>query len=98
MGLLSRQRPRSFLEWRQLRDWSRLPDREVNVPGYLLRAAREEEGFTQTQLAAKLGISQQAVARAERWTSNPTVELLGRWARACGRRLELSLQVPTKDA
>ena len=89
---LTRRRPRSFLEWRQLRDWSKLPDREVNVPGYLLRAAREDADFTQTQLAVKLGISQQAVARAERWTSNPTFEFMSRWARACGLHLELSLQ------
>ena len=88
---LTRRRPRSFLEWRQLRDWGKLPDREAIVPGYQLRAARKEAGLTQTQLAAKLGISQQAVARAERWTSNPTVELMSRWSRACGRRLELRL-------
>ena len=88
---LTRRRPRSFVEWRQLRDWGKLPDREAIVPGYQLRAARKKAGLTQTQLAAKLGISQQAVARTERWTSNPTVDLMRRWARACGRRLELRL-------
>ena len=88
---LTRRRPRSFLEWRQLRAWGKLPARESNVPGYLLRTAREEAGLTQSQLASKLGITQQAVGRAERWGSNPTVGLMSRWARACGRRLEISL-------
>ena len=88
---LTRRRPRSFVEWRQLRDWGKLPCREANVPGYLLRVVRIEAGLTQTQLATKLGISQQAVARAERWTSNPTIEFMNRWVRACGRHLELRL-------
>ena len=88
---LTRRRPRAFLEWRQLRDWGKLPDREAFVPGYLLRAARETAGLTQSQLAAKLGVTQQAIARAENWNSNPTVGLMNRWARECGRRLELRL-------
>ena len=67
------------------------PDREAFVPGYLLRAARETAGLTQSQLAAKLGVTQQAIARAENWNSNPTVGLMNRWARECGRRLELRL-------
>ena len=88
---LTRQRPRAFVEWRQLRDWGKLPDREANVPGYLLRTAREAAGLTQTQLAEKLGITQQAVARAERWNSNLTVGLMNKWAKACGQRLEIRL-------
>jgi len=89
---LTRRRPRSFVEWRQLRDWGKLPDREANVPGYLLRIARAEGGFTQAQLATKLGVSQQAIARAEKWTSNPTIEFMNRWVRACGRHLQICLQ------
>ncbi len=88
---LTRRRPRAFLEWRQLREWGRLPDREASVPGYLLRTARESAGLTQTQLAEKLGITQQAVARAERWGSNPTVDLMKRWAKACGKSLVIRL-------
>ena len=86
---LTRRRPRAFVEWRQLRAWGKLPDREKYVPGYLLRTAREKAGLTQTQLAERLGITQQAVARAEGWASNPTVDLMNRWARACGHRLEI---------
>ena len=61
------------------------------MPGYLLRTARESAGLTQTQLAEKLGITQQAVARAERWGSNPTVDLMKRWAKACGKSLVIRL-------
>jgi DNA-binding XRE family transcriptional regulator len=89
---LTRRRPRSFVEWRQLRSWAKLPEREKNVAGFLLRVAREDTGLTQTQLAKKLGISQQAVARAERWAANPTVRFMARWANACGRRLEIRLE------
>ena len=88
---LTRRRPRAFLEWRQLRTWGKLPGREASVPGYLLRTAREMAGLTQAKLAEKLGITQQAVARAERWGSNPTVDLMNRWAKACGQRLEIRL-------
>lgn len=88
---LTRRRPRAFVEWRQLRAWGRLPDREADVSGYLLRSAREEAGLTQTELAHRLGVTQQAVAGAERWSSNPTVGLMRRWAEACGRRLEIRL-------
>lgn len=95
---LTRRRPRAFLEWRQLRAWGRLPDREANVPGYLLRTVRLEARLTQTLLAERLGVTQQAVARAERWGSNPTVDLIGRWARACGKRLEIRMLSPSREA
>ena len=89
---LTRGRPRAFLEWQTLRRWGKLPDREAQVAGYLLRTAREGAGLTQAQLADQLRITQQAVARAERWSSNPTVTFMLRWARACGRRLELHFE------
>jgi transcriptional regulator with XRE-family HTH domain len=43
-------------------------------------------------LADRLGITQQAVSRAERWASNPTVSLMRRWLAICGCRLELRLE------
>ena len=86
---LTRRRPRAFLEWKTLRNWGKLPDREAQVPGYLLRTVRESAGLTQTQLAEQMGITQQAIARAERWSSNPTIAFMRRWASACGRNLEL---------
>lgn len=88
---LRRGRPRSFAEWHALRRWRKLPDWEMSVPGYLLRLARTEAGLSQRALAECLGVTQQAVSQAERWSSNPTVDLMRRWVEACGRRLELDL-------
>jgi transcriptional regulator with XRE-family HTH domain len=87
-----RGRPRAFLEWQTLRGWGKLPAREVDVPGYQLRTVRESAGLTQAELAKYMGITQQAVARAERWSSNPTVGFIRRWARACGRSFELRFE------
>lgn len=86
-----RSRPRSYVEWRTLREWGKLPPWEPLRPGYLLRAAREQAGLTQEELAGRLGVSQQAVARAERCESNPTVSLMARWAAACG--VELTIEI-----
>jgi transcriptional regulator with XRE-family HTH domain len=55
----------------------------------LVRAARRNAGLTQTELAARLGMTQAAVARLERRGANPTVATLDRVLRAAGRRLEL---------
>jgi DNA-binding XRE family transcriptional regulator len=89
-----RRRPRDFEEWRTLAEWGRLPAWEAPVPGYQLRRAREAVGFTQSELAARLGVSQQAVARAERWQSNPTWEFADAWARALGGRATLAIGLP----
>ena len=93
---LPRRRPRTFEEWRALRRWGKLPPGERAVAGYLLRAAREGAGLSQSELAGRLGCSQQAVSQAERWTSNPTVQMLEAWARATGASLALSLD-PTEE-
>ena len=91
-GRMQRNRPRAFAEWKALRNWGKLPAWEKPSAGYLLRLAREEAGLTQAALAEKLGCSQQAVAQAERWGSSPTVEHMRRWAEACGKKLEISLE------
>ena len=62
------------------------------MPGYLLRWARLDAGLTQQQLADRLGITQQAVSRAERWSSNPTVGLMRRWLEICGSCLGLHVE------
>jgi transcriptional regulator with XRE-family HTH domain len=59
-------------------------------PGNLIRTAREAAGLTQEELAARLRISQPAVAKLERPRSNPAVATLDRVLRATGHRLELS--------
>jgi DNA-binding XRE family transcriptional regulator len=86
---VDRGRPRAYLEWRYLRRWGQLPRWERDVPGYRLRLLREQHGLSQTVLARLLGVTQQAVAQAERWVTNPTVSFLRSWATACGRRLAL---------
>jgi transcriptional regulator with XRE-family HTH domain len=48
--------------------------------------------MTQKDLAARLGVTQQAVAQAERWKANPTIKLLRRWAAACGATVEIRLE------
>lgn len=89
---VTRARPRAFAEWQILRRWGKLPVWERDVAGYLLRQAREEVRLTQRDLAARLGVTQQAVAQAERWDSNPSVDLLYRWAAATGTALVLSFE------
>lgn len=84
-------KPRSFEEWSALRRWNQLPVWEPLRPGYLLREAREAAGLTQTDLAERLGVSQQAIAQAERPNANPTVGLLAAWSRALGVELRIDL-------
>lgn len=89
---LTRGRPRSYLEWKTLRAWGKLPARESDVFGFLLRTAREGAGLTQIELAKRLDVTQQAIAQAERWDSNPTVSFIKRWADACNTRMELRIR------
>jgi len=89
---LPRSRPRAFTEWQALRRWGKLPASELDVVGYLMRALREEAALSQKALARRLRVSQQAVQQAERWSANPTVELLRAWAAACGGEVEINLR------
>jgi transcriptional regulator with XRE-family HTH domain len=61
----------------------------ARAPGYLLRLARELAGLTRQELARRLGCSQQAVAQAERWNSNPIASFIRRWATECDRTLQI---------
>ncbi|MCJ7500035.1 helix-turn-helix domain-containing protein [bacterium] len=89
---LIRKKPRDYIEWKTLRLWDRLPASERDTPGYLLRMAREKAELTQKQLAEELETTQQAVAQAERWTSNPSINFMKRWAAACGTRIRIELE------
>ncbi|MHB1047691.1 MAG: helix-turn-helix transcriptional regulator [Thermoanaerobaculia bacterium] len=91
VAALRRTRPRAYEEWKALRDWGRLPDWEPLRAGFELRSAREAAGLTQAELAARLGVSQQAVARAEQAGSNPTAALLEAWSRVLGSRVRLEI-------
>jgi transcriptional regulator with XRE-family HTH domain len=65
------------------------------APGLLLRKARLDAGLTQAQLAARLGLTQPAVAKLERRDANPTVATLDRALHATGH--ELSLERAAND-
>src|SRR5471030_2077601 len=57
---------------------------------YRLITLREELGLTQTQLAKKIGISQQALARLESPNyKGHSLQSLHRIARACGMKLSI---------
>lgn len=86
-----RSKPRSYAEWSTLARWGKLPEWEPLRPGFHLRRAREAAKVTQAELAARLGVSQQAVAQAERPTSNPTVGFVAAWARALDVSLSFEL-------
>lgn len=88
---MKRGKPRDFVEWKTLRRWDKLSSSERTVPGYLLKLARTEAAITQRDLGRKLSISQQAVAQAERWSSNPTVSFMQSWLEACGKKLEIDI-------
>ena len=87
-----RRRPRSYLEWKTLRRWGALAPWEETPIGYLLRHAREEADLTQREMGRRLGCSQQAVAQAERWASNPTIRFVRDWMRTLGRKVDIALE------
>jgi transcriptional regulator with XRE-family HTH domain len=55
-----------------------------------VRNARRRAGLTQTQLAARLGTTQSAIARLETPGSNPTIATVERVFEATGHRLLLA--------
>ena len=55
----------------------------------LLKLARADAGLTQAELGRRVGTTQTAIARLERWDANPRVATLQRALRATGHRLEL---------
>jgi transcriptional regulator with XRE-family HTH domain len=59
-----------------------------------IRATRKAEGMSQTQLGARLGITQPAIAQLESAGDAITVETLRRTLGALGRSLEL--EAPTR--
>lgn len=91
---IKRRRPRDYVEWKCLREWGKIPYWEESPPGYLLRETRERAGFTQRDLAKRLGMTQQAVSQAESREANPTIAFMRRWAEACGLELEIRLAPP----
>jgi len=60
----------------------------------LIREARRRAGFTQAELAKRVGTSQPAIARYERARSMPDLATLYRIVEACGLELRLKLAEP----
>lgn len=54
-----------------------------------LVSLREHHNLTQAQVAERMGVSQSAVARLERYDSNPTMSTIRRYALAVEARLSL---------
>lgn len=57
----------------------------------LVYATRNEAGLTQNQLAAAMGTSQSAIAAWENGARIPGVDALERLAKACGKRLHITI-------
>ncbi len=55
-------------------------------------AHRQKLGFSQQQLAERVGTRQPVISRLERGDGNPTIKLLQRVAGALNLKLEVSLQ------
>ena len=69
--------------------------RATSVPVWaLIREARRRAGLTQSQLAARVGTSQPAIARYERGRSLPDLTTLQRVAEGCGLELRVELAEP----
>lgn len=59
--------------------------------GAMLRAAREEAGMTQEQLAQKLHTKKAAVSRIENHAEDIKLSTLARFAQAFGRKLRIEI-------
>lgn len=55
-----------------------------------LHDARSDAHLTQAEIAARMGTTQSVISRIERG-SNVSVETLARYAKACGKQLEVHL-------
>jgi transcriptional regulator with XRE-family HTH domain len=64
---------------------------EAHALGYHLRAIREEQGLTQAQVAASLGISQARVSQVERGEIH-NLETMRSYAAALGARITVSIE------
>lgn len=67
----------------------RFPSRNTQVAKALARAVRRlrrEKGFTQDELAAKVGVEQMAISLIENARANPTLETLEALAKHLGVR------------
>ncbi|MEZ7241067.1 helix-turn-helix transcriptional regulator [Rhodococcus sp. GXMU-t2271] len=59
-----------------------------------LAAARRRQGLSQTEIAARMGTSQSAVARLERGDLDPRLSTLERYAQAVGQTVDWQIHPP----
>lgn len=59
----------------------------------MLRSARVRAGLSQAELAARAGVTRQAISAIETGKANPTIEVALRLARVLGRRVEELFQL-----
>ena len=59
--------------------------------GVMLKAAREEAGLTQEQLAKKLNTKKTAISRIENHAEDIKLSTLDKFARALGKRLTIDV-------
>ena len=69
-----------------------MADRRRRVIGQLV-SARQEQGLSQTVVAARMGTSQSVVARLESGDNDVRLSTLERYAAALGLRLDWDLRV-----
>lgn len=72
----------------------------IDVPSGLdvaiqVRWLRDDLGMSQEELARRVGVSQQQIAKLERPTSNPTIRTLVKLTEKLGSRVLISLSPPT---
>ena len=59
--------------------------------GINIKNLREERGLTQEQVAKRMGTSQTYIAAIERGRKNISYSTIARFARACGKRVAITL-------
>ena len=62
----------------------------VDIVGLAIRMARVEQGLTQAQLAATLGVSRQWLIDIERGRGNPSYDTMFRIAEKMGFSIEIN--------
>lgn len=80
----------SDAEWEARKQAARTAT-EAYVLGYHLREIREEQGLTQAQVAASVGISQARVSQIERGEIH-NLETMRTYAAALGARITVSIE------
>lgn len=66
-------------------------EEEFNIARELIRA-RTQAGFTQSDVAERMGTTQSAIARMESGRPLPSMRSLQRYAQAIGSKVKISLE------